>query len=307
MEKLDLSVLILTFNEELHLDRCLNSLQGRCKDIFIVDSFSKDKTLEIALKHGAQVFQRAWTNYADQFQWGLDNCPIQSTWVMRLDADEYLEPDLLPEIAETLPKTDSQTGGFYIRRKYVFLGKWVRFGAVYPLVLLRIWRNKGGRIEQRWMDEHIVLPEGVKTSQLTGHIVDDNLNNTRWWTDKHNKYADREMLDILIRKHQLMGVDEALSHDADNTQARIKRFVKEGIYNRLPVFVRPFLYFLYRYFLRLGFLDGVRGFAFHFFQGYWYRSLVDLRVYEAERLFTSDDSKEEKIRKLEVLTGLRIK
>lgn len=307
MEKLDLSVLILTYNEELHLDRCLASLQGRCKDIFIVDSFSKDKTLEIANKHGAQVFQRAWTNYADQFQWGLDNCPIQSTWVMRLDADEYLEPDLLPEIAETLPKTDSQTGGFYIRRKYVFLGKWVRFGAVYPLVLLRIWRNKGGRIEQRWMDEHIVLPEGVKTSQLTGHIVDDNLNNTRWWTDKHNKYADREMLDILIRKHQLMGVDEALSHDGDNTQARIKRFVKEGIYNRLPVFVRPFLYFLYRYFLRLGFLDGVRGFAFHFFQGYWYRSLVDLRVYEAERLFMPADSKEEKIRKLEVLTGLKIK
>lgn len=306
MEKLDLSVLILTFNEELHLDRCLSSLNGRCKDIFIVDSFSKDKTIEIAQRHGAQVFQRSWTNYADQFQWGLDNCPIQSTWVMRLDADEYLEPDLLPEIASTLPQTDLQTGGFYIRRKYIFLGKWVRFGAVYPLVLLRIWRNKGGRIEQRWMDEHIVLSESVKTSQLTGHIVDDNLNNTRWWTDKHNKYADREMLDILIRKHQLMGVDEALSDDADNTQARIKRFVKESIYNRLPVFVRPFLYFLYRYFIRLGFLDGVRGFAFHFFQGYWYRSLVDLRVYEAERLFRPEDTKEDKIRKLEALTGLKI-
>lgn len=306
MEKIDLSVLILTFNEELHLERCLSSLQGRCKDIFIVDSFSNDKTIEIAQKHGAHVFQRAWINYADQFQWGLDNCPIQTTWVMRLDADEYLESNLLPEFASMLPQTDIQTGGFYIRRKYVFLGKWVRFGAVYPLFLLRIWRNKGGRIEQRWMDEHVVLSESVKTSQLAGHIVDDNLNNTRWWTDKHNKYADREMLDILIRKHQLMGIDEALSDDADNTQARIKRYVKERIYNRLPVFVRPFLYFLYRYFIRLGFLDGVRGFAFHFFQGYWYRSLVDLRVYEAERLFMPDDSKEDKIRKLEVFTGLKI-
>ena len=103
-----------------------------------------------------------------------------------------------------------------------------------------------------------------------------------------------------------MGVDEALSDDADNTQARIKRFVKESIYNRLPVFVRPFLYFLYRYFIRLGFLDGVRGFAFHFFQGYWYRSLVDLRVYEAERLFRPEDTKEDKILKLEALTGLKI-
>lgn len=306
MEKLDLSVLILTYNEELHLERCLASLEGRCKDIFIVDSFSKDKTLEIARKHSAQVFQRVWTNYADQFQWGLDNCPIETTWVMRLDADEYLEPDLLPEIAQVLPQIESQTAGYYIRRKYFFLGKWVRFGAVYPLILLRIWRHKAGRIEQRWMDEHIVLTEGVKTSQLTGHIVDDNLNNTRWWTDKHNKYADREMLDILIRKYKLLGVDDALSDDVDNAQARIKRFVKEFIYNRLPVFVRPFLYFLYRYFIRLGFLDGVRGFAFHFFQGYWYRSLVDLRVYEAERLFRPEDSKEDKIRKLESLTGLKI-
>jgi glycosyltransferase involved in cell wall biosynthesis len=307
MERLDLSVLILTYNESLHLDRCLNSLQGKCKRIFIVDSFSTDSTVDIANRHGAHVIQRKWTNYADQFQWGLDNCPIDTEWVMRLDADEYLEPELLPELEKILPSSDPTLAGYYIRRKYFFLGKWVKFGAVYPLILLRVWRHKLGRIEQRWMDEHIVLKMGTFTSQLQGHIVDDNLNNTRWWTDKHNKYADREMLDIILRKHQLMLLDDALSDDADNVQARIKRFVKERIYNRLPVFVRPFLYFLYRYFLRLGFLDGVRGFAFHFFQGYWYRSLVDLRVYEAERLFLADDSKEEKIRKLEELTGLNIR
>lgn len=306
MDKLDLTVVLITYNEELHLDRCLRSLQGRCKGIFVIDSFSTDNTVQIAESHGAQVYQRKFINHADQFQWGLDNCPIETTWVMRLDADEYLEPDLLPEISEKLPAAEPDIGGFYIRRKYFFLGKWVRFGAVYPLILLRIWRHQKGRIEQRWMDEHIVLTESMKTSQLTGHIVDDNLNNTRWWTDKHNKYADREMIEVLMHKHRLTSSDAALSVDKGNAQARIKRFVKERIYNRLPVFVRPFLYFLYRYFLRLGFLDGVRGFAFHFFQGYWYRSLVDLRVYEAERLFRPEDSKEDKIRKLEALTGLKI-
>lgn len=307
MENVDLSVLILTYNEEIHLERCLISLKGCCKNIFIVDSYSNDQTLKIAEKHGAKVFQRSWTNYAEQFQWGLDNCPIDTTWVMRLDADEYLEPDLVYELRDSLTAVSNNIGGFYIRRKYSFLGKWIKYGAVYPLILLRIWRLDCGRIEQRWMDEHIVLTPGKKTTLLCGHIVDDNLNNTRWWTEKHNKYADREMLDIVIRKHQLTTIDNSLSSDAGNIQARVKRFVKETIYNKLPVFVRPLLYFFYRYFLRLGFLDGTRGFAFHFFQGYWYRSLVDLRVYEAERLFLPEDSKEDMIIKLEALTGLKIR
>lgn len=197
--------------------------------------------------------------------------------------------------------------GFIFGENTCFLGKWVRHGAVYPLILLRIWRHQKGRIEQRWMDEHIVLTEDLNTAHLKGHIVDDNLNNTRWWTEKHNKYADREMIEIMLKKHNLTSNDVSLSSDKGNVQARMKRLVKEQVYNKLPVFVRPFLYFLYRYLVRLGFLDGVRGFAFHFFQGYWYRSLVDLRVYEAELLFSPEDSKEDKLNKLEALTGLKIK
>lgn len=307
MEKLDISVVILTFNESLHIERCIKSLNNIFKNIFIVDSFSTDDTVVIAERLGAKVFQRKFINHADQFQWGLDNCPIDTNWVMRLDADEYLEADLLSEIEVELKKVSSDVGGFYIRRKYMFLGKWVRHGAVYPLILLRIWRHQKGRIEQRWMDEHIVLTEDLNTAHLKGHIVDDNLNNTRWWTEKHNKYADREMIEIMLKKHNLTSNDVSLSSDKGNVQARMKRLVKEQVYNKLPVFVRPFLYFLYRYLVRLGFLDGVRGFAFHFFQGYWYRSLVDMRVYEAELLFSPEDSKEDKLNKLEALTGLKIK
>lgn len=303
----NLSVVILTFNEELHIKRCIESLLPIAKNIYIVDSYSNDKTIEICESLGAKVYQRKWKNYADQFQWGLDNCPIDTDWVMRMDADEYIESDLVRELPSTLTNVTSDITGFYIRRKYFFLGKWVKKGAVYPLNLLRIWRTGTGRIENRWMDEHIVLDGPAKTSQLNGHIVDDNLNNTRWWTDKHNKYADREMIDILDKRYKLFAHDDALTVDNEQSQAKLKRLVKEGVYNKLPVFVRPMLYFLYRYFIRLGFLDGVRGFAFHFFQGYWYRSLVDLRVYEAERILKSAVDNEERICRLEILTGLKLR
>ncbi|NHN39584.1 glycosyltransferase family 2 protein [Pseudomaricurvus alcaniphilus] len=302
-----LSVVVLTYNEEIHIERCVRSLKPIAKNIFIVDSFSSDKTVDICESLGAKVFQRAWKNYADQFQWGLDNCPIDTEWVMRMDADEYIEQDLIDELPRKLAEVSNGVAGFYIRRKYFFLGRWIKRGAVYPLNLMRIWRTGQGRIENRWMDEHIVLSGTGITAQLNGHIVDDNLNNTRWWTDKHNKYADREMIDILDRKYLLFSSDDALKSNQESSQAKIKRVVKEGVYNRLPVFIRPLLYFLYRYFVRLGFLDGVRGFAFHFFQGYWYRSLVDLRVFEAEKILSGASDNNERIARLEVLTGLSLR
>ncbi len=301
----NISVLILTYNEELHIERCIKSLLHITSNIFIVDSFSNDKTVAICESLGAKVYMRKWKNYADQFQWGLDNCPIETEWVMRMDADEYIELDLINELPAALGNTDSSVNGFYIRRKYFFLGKWIKKGAVYPLNLLRIWRNGQGRIENRWMDEHIVLDCAQSTNQLVGHIVDDNLNTTKWWTEKHNAYADREMIDILDKKYHLFTHDNAIAQES-GSQAKIKRVIKEKFYNQLPVFVRPLLYFLYRYFIRLGFLDGLRGFAFHFFQGYWYRSLVDLRVYEAEKLIKNAADNQERIGILQAFTGLKL-
>jgi len=301
-----ISVIILTFNEEKHIERCIRSLLPLNGKIFIVDSFSTDKTVEIAESLGAIIHTNPWKNYAEQFQWGLDNCPIDTAWVMRMDADEYVEPDLIKEVAERLSFINSDVKGIYIRRKYFFLGQWIKHGSVYPLNLLRIWRVNEGKIEERWMDEHIVLNGSGKTIQFDGHIVDDNLNNTRWWTEKHNKYADREMIDILDKKYDLFNYENVLKEKSKSSQAKIKRQIKEGIYNRLPIFVRPFLYFIYRYFLRFGFLDGKKGFAFHFMQGYWYRSLVDLRVFEAEEVLKGTKDNKDRILKLEKLTGLRL-
>lgn len=298
------SILILTYNEEAHIERCITSLLPVTKNICVVDSYSTDSTVEICKRLGVKVYFNSWKNYASQFQWGLDNCDLDAEWIMRMDADEYIEEDLQEELLTRFNDINPNIYGFYVRRKYIFLGKWIKYGAVYPLELLRVWRQGKGRIESRWMDEHIVLKEGGLIDKFDGHIVDENLNNTSWWTDKHNKYADREMIDILDKKYNLFSGDNTLKKSNDNSQAKIKRVIKEVVYNRLPLFVRPTLYFLYRYVIKLGFIDGRRGFAFHFMQGYWYRCLVDLRVYEAEKKFTSCASNQERIDVLKKLTGL---
>jgi len=303
-DSLDLTVIILTYNEELHIERCINSLLPFAKQIFIVDSFSTDNTVAIAERLGANVLQNPFVNQAIQFQWGLDHCPIETEWVMRMDADEYIEQPLIDEILQKLPSLESTITGVCLKRKHHFLGRWIKRGDRYPLILLRIWRTGTAHIEQRWMDEHIVLNSG-KSVVFSGDFVDDNLNTVAWFIDKHNKYASREMIEIINQRYQLFKEDESIEH-SDTFQAKIKRFVKEKIYNQLPIFVRATLYFIYRYFLRLGFLDGKEGFAYHFMQGFWYRCLVDLKVLEAERLLQDIESKEGKIQALCTLTGLRL-
>jgi len=286
----DLSVIILTYNEEIHIERCIRSLQPIAGKIFVVDSFSTDHTMEIAESLCAQVVQRKWKNYADQFQWGLDTCSESTTWVMRMDADEYLDPDLQKELPKLLAEAPEDLVGIYIKRKVFFEGKWIRFGGFYPQVLLRIWRVGMGHIEQRWMDEHIILLPDSKTIIAKGHIIDDNQKGITFWIDKHNKYASREAVDLLSIKYELLAQDNDL-RTTNDPQARRKRIIKENIYSRLPGGLRAFFYFCYRYFLLLGFLDGKKGFVWHFMQGFWYRLLVDLKISEIEKRSGGDPEK----------------
>ena len=278
--KQDISVIILTYNEEQHIERCIKSLLPFVKEIFIIDSFSADKTVEIAENLGAKVYQNPWINYALQFQWGLDNCPIETEWVMRMDSDEYILPELQDEISNEMQNIQEETSGIYIKRRVYFKDKWIKHGSYYPTWLLRIWRYKDGHIEQRWMDEHIKLTKG-KTIQFNNDLVDDNLNDLTWWTTKHNNYATREAVDILNIIHEFINYDEVNSNFF-GTQEERKRFLKKK-YANLPLFTRPFIYFLWRYFIKLGFLDGKQGLIWHFLQGFWYRFLVDAKIYEIEK------------------------
>ncbi len=274
---MNISVLILTFNEELHIERCIKSLRPFAKDVFIVDSNSTDKTVEIAEALGAKVSQNKWVNYAVQYQWGLDNCPIDTEWVMRMDADEYVLPELANEIAYKMNTIEDNVSGIYIKRRVYFMDKWIKHGSYYPIWLLRIWRYKKGEIEERWMDEHIKLSSG-ETVQFENDLVDDNKNNLTWWTEKHNNYATREAVDILNIIYSFKKYNE-VEPKFFGTQEQRKRWLKIR-YASLPLFIRPILYFTWRYIFKLGFLDGKQGLVWHFLQGGWYRFLVDAKINE---------------------------
>jgi glycosyltransferase involved in cell wall biosynthesis len=298
-----LAVIILSYNEELHLERGLASVSPIASEVFVIDSYSNDRTVEIARAQGAHVLHNPWTNYAQQFQWALDNAPITADWVMRLDADEIIEPDLAAEIAAKLETLPPDVTGVNLKRKHIFMGRWIRHGGRYPLVLLRIWRRGKGRIEQRWMDEHMLLTEG-RAVTFEGGFSDANLNDLGFFTDKHNKYATREAVDVLNQRHGLFGRDEDLG--GASAQAARKRGAKEGFYNKLPFAVGPLAYFLYRYIFQLGFLDGKEGAIYHGLQGLWYRFLVDAKVLEFERELAKVEGAEAKLRRLAELTGLKL-
>ena len=292
---MDIAVAILTFNEAMHIRRCIENVSPWAHDVFVVDCFSTDKTVEIAKSLGAQVFQNPWEGlYSRQFNWALDHLPIQTKWVLRLDADEYLCPELIAEIKsklETLP--DDVTGvAFHLRR--VFMGRVIRRG-LPRIKMIRLFRFGKARCEQRLMDEHIELLEG-RSVAFDGDFADHNLNDIGWWTAKHNGYALREAVDLLDLEYGILegsNAPSALVQEGSNAagaagsrvqargalegQAAEKRR-KKMRYARMPLFWRALVYFCYRYFLRGGFLEGREGFLWHFLQGWWYRTLVDAKV-----------------------------
>ncbi|MCK1345784.1 MULTISPECIES: glycosyltransferase family 2 protein [unclassified Bradyrhizobium] len=272
------TAIVLTHNEQLHIERCIASLKSRVERIVVVDSGSTDLTVEIARQCGAEVYAHPFRNYATQFNWALESCAISTDWVMRIDADEYVDAELGGQVCAQLPAASQQISGFVVERRVKFLGKVIRFGGgVSPQFVLKIWRRNKGAVENRWMDEHTVLFEGG-TSKLAGLLIDDNLKGIGFWIDKHNRYAAREMIDAVNSEFNLF---EEASSAILSAQAKVKRVAKTSIYARLPLLYRAFCYFFYRYLIRLGFLDGTAGLIFHLMQGLWYRLLVDLRILEA--------------------------
>jgi glycosyltransferase involved in cell wall biosynthesis len=291
-----LSIIILTYNEEIHLERLFKNIAEWADEIFVVDSFSTDKTLEIATKYGCKVFQHPFENQAQQFNWALDNLDIKNEWILRLDADEYLTEELKNEIAETLVNMGTsdvpnvninvrtldvqklEINGYYIKRRVYFMGRWIRHGGYYPTWLLRLFRKGKARSEHRAMDEHIVLLEG-RVAKLKNDFIDDNKKGLSDWINKHNNYSSREAIERLKENSKYkMQNSKSLGEPVSR-----KRWFKENFYLRLPPFCRAFLYFIYRYFFRLGFLDGKEGLIFHFLQGCWHQFLIDAKIYEAKK------------------------
>lgn len=273
----DVSAIVLTFNEEIHIRRCLENAFRVAKDVFVIDSYSTDRTVEIAQEMGAVVLQNKWVNYATQFNWGLDNAPIKTKWVLRFDADEYLEDGLIEEIKTKLPNEPEEVTGIEFHLKVKFLNKWMKHASP-SVILMRLFRYGIGRSEVRLMDEHIVLSEGISKA-YDGAFVDHNLNNITWWAQKHIGYAKREAADLLNIEYDF---SDTSGKDHVEGQAGSKRVLKNK-YAQKKLFWRSLAYFIYRYFYKMGFLDGKEGFLWCFMQGWWYRTLVDIQVYQIKR------------------------
>lgn len=285
---LDLTVIILTKDEHLHIARCLKNVNQIAKKFYVVDCFSSDGTQEIARSLGAEVVERAWPgNQAEQFNWALDNLPIDTEWILRLDADEYLTDELITELNSIIPDLSSSISAIVFPLGRAFMGRILKHGIVNGISMIRMFRKGKARYERRIMDEHLQILDG-ETITVKNKFVDDNRMPLSYFISKHNAYATREAALLVSSEYELNTPNNGNAKYADNVAA--KRGQKDT-YARMPLFWRSLGYFLYRYIFKLGFLDGKEGFLWDFLQGWWYRTLVDAKVYEIKRKCGNDPAK----------------
>jgi glycosyltransferase involved in cell wall biosynthesis len=272
-----LAAIVLAHNEERNLPSCLGSLAGLAGEIVVVDSGSQDGTAAVIERFGGLRRDHPFVSHAAQWQWALSQVPDGCDWVLALDADQRLTPELEREIrVRLLPPGPGEVSGFFLNRRQVFRGRWIRFGGYYPKYLLKLFRKDRVAVPQGDLVDHHFRVEG-RTENLRFDLIESNLkeNEISFWIEKHNRYARLQAREELARRSS-GGVQARGGWGSPDDRI----LMLKGVWARLPRYIRPALYFVYRYVIRLGFLDGKEGFIFHFLQAYWYRLLVDINLEE---------------------------
>ena len=271
--KPDLTVIVLTYNEEQNVRQALDSVSGWASQVIVLDSFSTDETVGVAREFGCEVYQNPFEDFGNQRNHALQ-LPIRGKWILFLDADEWLPADLKEEITEAIAK-DPAVSGYYLKRRLMWMGRWIRRG-YYPTWILRLFRTGKGVCEDRGVNEHLVVDGAL--GYLTHDFIHEDHKGLSEWVEKHNHYAAREAQELLKRD------DNVQQHEIHarlfGSQAERKRWLRRHIWERLPPLLRPFVYFAYRYVLCGGFLDGREAFIFHFLQGLWFPLLIDAKYLE---------------------------
>lgn len=277
-----LAVVVLTQDEERTLPDCLKSLEGLEADVWVVDSGSSDRTVEIARSAGCEVVHHPFETYAAQRNWAFDHLPIASPWTLCLDADERLTAELAAEIGAIVAAGPPADGplGYVMSRRTIFMGRWIRHGGQYPTYHLRLFRTGQGRCEDRRYDQHFVVPG--PSGRLHHDFIDVLTSDLTSWTARHNRWASLEAAQQLHERGRAPAGPRVEPRLLGDTIQR-RRFWRSAVYRRIPLFVRPWLLWVYAYVLRLGFLDGLPGLIFHTLQKFWFRFLVDAKIYEAKR------------------------
>ncbi|PYV28863.1 MAG: glycosyl transferase family 2 [Acidobacteria bacterium] len=272
------SVLVLTRNEEANIAECLESLRWAA-EVLVVDSLSTDRTAEIAEALGAKVCPHAFAGYADQRNWALQNLPFAHDWVLMIDADERIPGALAHEIRKAVSRSNDTYSGFYISRRLFFMGRWLRHGGLYPTWLLRLFKRQLARVEERPVNEHVIVNGRVGyLGQPLDHVDRRPLSD---WVAKQNRYAGLQAAEYLREKSR-KGFESSIRASLRGSQAERKRWIKLHVWNRLPLLVRPFLFFARNYFLKAGFLDGRAGFIYHVLWSFWVKFLIDVKVIERQ-------------------------
>jgi glycosyltransferase involved in cell wall biosynthesis len=272
----NLTVVVITYNEELNITQSVSNVIGWAKDIFVLDSGSNDKTVEIAENLGANTFYRKFDTYAKQRNYAIKELPIETEWMLFLDADEYLTEELKKEISQTLQNTNKD--GFYLKRRFYFMDKWIKHGGYYPVKLLRLFKKDKGRVERDVNEQFIVNGE---VGELKYDFVDDNKKGIFDWIEKHNRYSSFEAQELVKFDNRKKTGDKDEYANLFGTSPQRKRWIRENIWNKFmhPLF-RPFFYFFYRYFFKLGFLDGKAGFIYFLMHAFMMVLPTSVKYYE---------------------------
>jgi glycosyltransferase involved in cell wall biosynthesis len=273
------SALVLTLDEEANIAGCLESLRWAA-EVFVVDSGSEDRTVEIAQALGAKVLSHPFEAYAKQRNWALQNLPFSGEWVLMLDADERVPPALADEITQVIGNGGDGRAGFYLKYRHIFQGRFLKHGGLYPTWLLRLFKRQHVRIEERPMNEHAILDgEAGYLQNPFDHCDNRSLSD---WVTKHERYAELEAEEYLEERFG-DGYKHSIPPRFWGTQAQRKRWIKLRVWNCLPLLLRPFLFFFRNYILKGGFLDGREGFVYHVLWSFWVRFLIDVKILERRR------------------------
>jgi exosortase/archaeosortase family protein len=275
----EFSFVILTYNEEMHLPRLLQSIIGFSAPVFILDSGSTDNTVPIGESFGATILQHPFENHPQQWDHALRNFNIQTPWVICLDADQIVTQELSKHLNNFRSEDYADINGIYFNRKNFFKGNWIKHGGYSPLYLLKMIRYGVGYSDLNENMDHRFIVPGKTMIWKDGYILEENLkeNKISFWIDKHNRYSDLVAREEVERMQQLRSqtIKPDFWGSPDERTARLKQ-----LWWKLPRYVRPMIYFIYRMIFQLGVLDGRTGVIFHFLQAFWFRLIVDIKIDE---------------------------
>ncbi|MFZ2449492.1 MAG: glycosyltransferase family 2 protein [Methylovulum miyakonense] len=270
----DITVIVLTYNEENNIKSVLNSVAKITKNIFVVDSYSTDKTVAILKELNITYQQHPFENYSIQRNWAQQQNPFATEWVLNLDADEPITQELAEWLLKDFENQKNTADGFMFSRKTIFMGRWIKHGDQYPNYHLRLYKASKGKCEDKAYDQHFVVDGTVKKIPHAD-IINTVATNIDDFVLAHNRWATKEAYEITTEKSKGNVEPKLYGNPIER-----KRWLKANVFERAPLFSRSFLYFFYRYFLRWGFLDGKPGLIFFVLQSFWFRFLIDAKVYE---------------------------